>query len=168
MITWVIVFFLLFIGMLVLASIKSYKRNRNSQEFMLAGSDLGIILGFLTFSAALFSAFTFQGMPDFFRQHGIGAWIFLAFSDGVMVFFILWFGLKLRKKVKEKEFKGVAGLMRDCYESKWAGYSMFLSAFIFLIPYDRAGIQDYNICNRYFSFYISYYRISSKIFLMFL
>jgi SSS family solute:Na+ symporter len=71
MIAWVITAFILFLGMLILASVKSYKRNRTSQEFMLAGSNLGIILGFLTFSAALFSAFTFQGMPDFFRKHGI-------------------------------------------------------------------------------------------------
>ena len=94
MITWVIIMFAGFITLLVLASIKSYKKNRSSQEFMLAGSSLGVFLGFMTFSAALFSAFTFQGMPDFFRTHGIGAWIFLAFSDGVMVFFILWFGRK--------------------------------------------------------------------------
>ena len=31
---------------------------------MLAGKSIGPILGFLTFSAALFSAFTFMGMPD--------------------------------------------------------------------------------------------------------
>lgn len=140
MIKWVIIFFIIFIGLLFLAALKSYKKNRSSQEFMLAGSNIGIILGFLTFSASLFSAFTFQGMPDFFREHGIGAWIFLAFSDGVMVFSMLWFGLKLRKKVKEKGFKGVAGLMVDCYGgNKWAGYVLFLSSFLFLVPY--AAIQ---------------------------
>ena len=105
MITWVIIMFAGFIALLVLASIKSYKKNRSSQEFMLAGSSLGVFLGFMTFSAALFSAFTFQGMPDFFRTHGIGAWIFLAFSDGVMVFFILWFGRKLRQKARKKDLK---------------------------------------------------------------
>jgi len=139
MITWVIFFFVVFIALLVLASVKSYQKNRSSQEFMLAGSNIGVMLGFLTFSAALFSAFTFQGMPDFFRQHGIGAWIFLAFSDGVMVFFILWFGLKLRRKAMEKGFKGVAGLISDCYGTKWAGYALFFSSFLFLIPY--AAIQ---------------------------
>lgn len=139
MITWVIVFFAIFIGLLVLASIKSYQKNRSSQEFMLAGSNLGVFLGFMTFSAALFSAFTFQGMPDFFRTHGIGAWTFLAFSDGVMVFFILWFGTKLRKRAKEKGFKGVAGLIVNCYGTKWAGYALFFSSFLFLIPY--AAIQ---------------------------
>ncbi len=145
MITWVIVFFVIFITLLVSASIKSYQKNRSSQEFMLAGSNIGVILGFLTFSAALFSAFTFQGMPDFFRQHGIGAWIFLAFSDGVMVFFILWFGLKLRRKAKEKGFKGIAGLMVDCYGTKWAGYILFLSSFLFLIPYAAIQIRGISV-----------------------
>ncbi|MDZ7723697.1 MAG: sodium:solute symporter family protein [candidate division KSB1 bacterium] len=112
---------------------------------MLAGSNLGIILGFLTFSAALFSAFTFQGMPDFFRQHGIGAWIFLAFSDGVMVFFILWFGLMIRKKAKKLGFKGVAGLTSNSYGTPWAGYAMFASAFIFLIPYAAIQVRGISV-----------------------
>lgn len=145
MITWVIIFFAGFIALLVLASIKSYQKNRSSQEFMLASSSIGVFLGFMTFSAALFSAFTFQGMPDFFRNHGVGAWIFLGFSDGVMVFFILWFGSKLRKKAKEKGFKGIAGLMVDCYGTKWVGYALFLSSFIFLIPYAAIQIRGISV-----------------------
>ena len=145
MITWVIIMFAGFISLLVLASIKSYKKNRSSQEFMLAGSSLGVFLGFMTFSAALFSAFTFQGMPDFFRTHGIGAWIFLAFSDGVMVFFILWFGRKLRRKAKERGFRGIAGLMADIYGTPWAGYALFLSSFLFLIPYAAIQIRGISV-----------------------
>jgi len=64
MTTWVIIMFAGFFGLLGYASFKSYQKNRSSQEFMLAGSSLGVFLGFMTFSAALFSAFTFQGMPD--------------------------------------------------------------------------------------------------------
>lgn len=145
MTTWVIIMFALFFGLLGYASFKSYKKNRSSQEFMLAGSSLGVFLGFMTFSAALFSAFTFQGMPDFFRQNGIGAWIFLAFSDGAMVFFILWFGQKLRKKAREVGFKGVAGLMTEIYGSKWAGYLLFLSSFLFLIPYAAIQIRGISV-----------------------
>ncbi|MEZ5106519.1 MAG: sodium:solute symporter family protein [Draconibacterium sp.] len=145
MITWVIIMFAAFIVLLVLASIKSYQKNRSSQEFMLAGSSLGVFLGFMTFSAALFSAFTFQGMPDFFRTHGIGAWIFLAFSDGVMVFFILWFGRQLRQKAKNRGFKGMAGLMADIYGNRWAGYALFLSSFLFLIPYAAIQIRGISV-----------------------
>ena len=143
--TWLFIFFGIFFILLAYASWKSYRRNRSAEEFMLAGKSIGPILGFLTFSAALFSAFTFMGMPDFFRNHGIGAWTFLAFSDGVMVFFILWFGYLLRKKAKEHNFQGVAGLMVSSYGTRWAGVAMFASAFIFLIPYVAIQIRGISI-----------------------
>ncbi len=142
---WIYLFFGIFFLLLGLASWRSYRRHRSAEEFMLAGKSIGPILGFLTFSAALFSAFTFMGMPDFFRNHGIGAWIFLAFSDGVMVFFILWFGYLLRKKAREHNFQGVAGLMVSSYQTKWAGIAMFTSAFIFLIPYVAIQIRGISI-----------------------
>lgn len=142
---WIFIFFGIFFMLLIYASYRSYRRNRSAEEFMLAGKSIGPILGFLTFSAALFSAFTFMGMPDFFRNHGIGAWTFLAFSDGVMVFFILWFGYLLRRKAKEHNFQGVAGLMVSSYNTKWAGIAMFASAFIFLIPYVAIQIRGISI-----------------------
>ena len=105
---WIMIFGGLYAVMLIIASFKSYKKGRSAEDFMLAGSNVGMFLGLLTFAAALFSTFTFLGMPDFFRLHGIGAWIFLAVSDGVMVFFIIWFGYHIRKKVKEKGFKQIS------------------------------------------------------------
>ncbi len=117
----------------------SRRNNKSSKDFIFAGSNIGLLLGFLSFAATLFSTFTLMGMPDFFRVHGIGAWMFLAFSDGVMVFFILFFGYHLRKKVLEKGFNGISSLLQDCYGNKWAGYVYFIGIFIFLIPY--ASIQ---------------------------
>jgi solute:Na+ symporter, SSS family len=142
---WIFIFFGIFFALLAFASWKSYRRNRSAEEFMLAGKSIGPFLGFMTFSAALFSAFTFMGMPDFFRNHGIGAFTFLALSDGVMVFFIVWFGYLLRKKAKEHNFQGVAGLMVSSYKSKWAGLAMFISAFVFLIPYVAIQIRGISI-----------------------
>jgi SSS family solute:Na+ symporter len=95
--------------------------------------------GVKTCAAALFSTFTFLGMPDFFRINGVGAWIFLAVSDGAMVFFLIWFGYHIRTKVQTMGFRGVAGLIGNCYGNKWAAYVIFLSFFLFLIPY--VGIQ---------------------------
>jgi SSS family solute:Na+ symporter len=138
---WIIVFGLIYAGLLLFASMKSYKKGRSVEDFMLAGSNIGILLGVLTYAAALFSTFTFLGMPDFFRRHGIGAWIFLALSDGAMVFFLLWFGYHIRMKVKQLGFRGVAGLISNCYGNKWAGYIIFLTAFLFLIPYVAIQIQ---------------------------
>ncbi len=137
--TWIWILGAMYVALLLFASLKSYKKGRSAEDFMLAGSNVGIILGVLTYAAALFSTFTFLGMPDFFRMHGIGAWIFLAVSDGAMVFFILWFGYHIRMKVKKLGFRGVAGLLSNCYGNEWAGYVIFASAFLFLIPY--VGIQ---------------------------
>jgi solute:Na+ symporter, SSS family len=142
---WLILFFLLFLASLAFASYKSYRKDRSSDEFMLAGSNIGAILGFLTFSAALFSAFTFMGMPDFFRVHGVGAWIFLGFSDALMVFFLLWFGYSLRKRAALVGYKGVAGFVQSCFQNKWAGYLVFVSSFLFLIPYVAIQIRGISI-----------------------
>lgn len=139
MIFWIWVFGAIYAGLLIFASFKSYKKGRTAEDFMMAGSNIGLVLGVLTFAAALFSTFTFLGMPDFFRVNGIAAWVFLAVSDGAMVFFIIWFGYHVRRKAKKLGFRGVAGMIGTCYGNKWAGYTIFLSAFLFLIPY--VGIQ---------------------------
>lgn len=142
---WTTIFFLIFFLLLGLAAYKSYNKNRSSQEFIFAGLNIGAMLGFLTFAAALFSAFTFMGMPDFFRNHGVGAWTFLALSDGFMVFFMLWFAYRLRKKAKVLGYQGIAGMVSKAYGNKWAGYLMFFSAFVFLIPYVSIQIRGISI-----------------------
>jgi SSS family solute:Na+ symporter len=145
MIEWLIFFFALFLASLGYASYKSYSKNRTSDDFMLAGSNIGAVLGFLTFSAALFSAFTFMGMPDFFRTHGVGAWIFLALSDAFMVFILIWFGYSLRKRAATTGYKGVAGFIQTCYQNRYAGYLIFVSSFLFLIPYVAIQIRGISI-----------------------
>lgn len=142
---WIFIFFTIFFGLLIYASVKSYSKNRSSDEFILGGSSLGAVLGFLTFAAALFSAFTFMGMPDFFRVHGVGAWIFLAVSDGFMVFFLLWFGYKLRKRARNFNYQGISGMVGLSYQNKWAGYLLFISSFVFLVPYVAIQIRGISI-----------------------
>lgn len=142
---WLGFFFFVFLASLGYASYKSYRKDRSSDDFILAGSNIGAILGFLTFSAALFSAFTFMGMPDFFRVHGVGAWVFLAFSDALMVFFLIWFGYKLRRRAAIQGYRGVAGLVNTCYQNRYAGYLVFASAFLFLIPYVAIQIRGISI-----------------------
>jgi len=125
----------------------SRKGERTSKNYLMAGSSLGGLLGMFTFAASLFSTFTLMGMPDFFRVHGVGAWIFLAFSDALMVFGVIWFGYYLRKSVKESqhEYLGMAGFMEQRFQSKWVGYLMFLGVFIFLVPYVAIQIRGISI-----------------------
>lgn len=131
----------IYIAILFYLSWRSRRKIKSNEDFMMAGSNIGLILGFMTFAATLFSTFTLMGMPDFSRTHGIGAWIFLALSDAGMVFLIVWFGFHLRKRIGQKGFKGMSGLLQDCYKNRWAGYIYFLAVFIFLVPYVAIQIR---------------------------
>ncbi len=127
--------------LLMLFTYLTKSKDKDSKTYFLAGANLGSVLGLFTFAATLFSTFTLLGMPDFFRTHGVGAWIFLAVSDMVMVFGILWIGYYLRKKTKNHQYLGMAGFMEKCYESRLAGIVAFAGAFIFLIPYVAIQIR---------------------------
>ncbi|WP_346752360.1 sodium:solute symporter family protein [Splendidivirga corallicola] len=140
-----IIFSIIYLAILMTLALLSKRRIKNVDDFMMGGFNIGYLLGFMTFAATLFSTFTLLGMPDFFRTHGIGAWIFLAVSDGVMVFMVLWFGYHLRKKAKERNFKGMAGLLVSSYGNKWAGYIYFIGVFLFLVPYVSIQIRGLSI-----------------------
>ncbi len=137
---------LIFVGgvyvlLLIIFSLVTREKTKSSKGYFLAGSNLGAVLGLFTFAATLFSTFTLLGMPDFFRVHGIGAWIFLAVSDAVMVFGILWIGYHLRKRAADTNYIGMSGFISHAYKSRWAGYVAFIGAFLFLIPYVAIQIR---------------------------
>jgi len=142
---WLLALGGLYALILVFITLRSWRRTRDAQDYILAGSNIGVALGFLTFSATLFSTFTLLGMPDFFRTHGVGAWIFLAVSDGAMAFLIVWFGFRLRRRAAQRGFRGVAGLLADVYGSRWAGVIYFGAIFIFLTPYVAIQIRGIGI-----------------------
>jgi len=141
MLTWLLIVGSIYVSILFYLSWRSRRMIHSNNDFLLAGSNIGLILGFMTFAATLFSTFTLMGMPDFSRTHGVGAWIFLAFSDAGMVFLIVWFGYLLRKKVSAKGFTGMSGLLQSCYKNRWAGYIYFAGVFIFLVPYVAIQIR---------------------------
>jgi SSS family solute:Na+ symporter len=145
MIWWFIVLGVLYISTLGFLAIRTRRRTKGTKDFIFAGSNIGLVIGFMSFAATLFSTFTMMGMPDFFRTHGVGAFIFLAFSDGVMVFFILFFAYHLRKKVATRGFHGMSQVLQDSYQNKWAGYVYFICIFLFLIPYTAIQIRGISI-----------------------
>ena len=145
MITWLIILGGAYVALLVYATIDARRRISTADDYVMAGSNIGLFFGFLTFAATLFSTFTLLGMPDFFRTHGIGSWIFLAVADAGMAFVIVWFAFHLRRSATEKGFKGVAGLMRDCYGSRWAGYLYLAGVFVFLVPYIAVQVRGIGI-----------------------
>ena len=131
----------IYVAVLIFLSFQARTKERNTKSYFLAGSNLGAFLGFFTFAATLFSTFTLLGMPDFFRNHGIGAWIFLAVSDAVMVFGIIWVGYHFRKRASQSDYLGMSGYLSQRYNMSWAGYIAFFGAFVFLTPYVAIQIR---------------------------
>ncbi len=72
------------------------KTNPNSQQHYLFGNGFGFILSFFGIASSLFSTFTLEGMPAFFKNHGIGSWVFLGITDVCLAGLLLFFGLKMR------------------------------------------------------------------------
>lgn len=132
---------IIYIAALVTFTLSARTKDKSSKGFLMAGANIGAVLGFFTFAATLFSTFTLQGMPDFFRNHGVGAWIFLAISDAVMVFGLISIGYAFRKRAAGHEYYGMAGFMSYCYKWRVAGIVTFFGAFIFLVPYVAIQIR---------------------------
>lgn len=131
----------LYLAALIFSTIRARRQIQSANDFMMAGKNLGFFLGGWTVAATLFSTYALMGMPDFFRTHGVGAWFFIAVGDCGIAFVIIWFGSQLRRCAASKGFQGMAGLMRDCYESKWAGYLYLIGVFVFLVPYVAIQIR---------------------------
>ena len=141
MLSYLFIIGTLYIGILMFFSWRTKKQIKTSSDFMLGGAKIGVVIGLMTFAATLFSTFTLLGMPDFSRANGVGAWIFLAFSDAIMVFLILWFGFYLRKRVGKSPYQGMSVLLQKCYQNRMAGYLYFTAVFLFLIPYIAIQIR---------------------------
>jgi SSS family solute:Na+ symporter len=81
------------------------------------------------------------GLPDFFRNHGVGAWIFLGVTDMAMAFLALWFGLKVRDKISVEEFESVSEMLAKTYHADWVRFIYWAGIFVFLLPYVAIQIK---------------------------
>ncbi len=136
---WLIIFATVYLLALIYSTRKSKLAITNPKDYTLP--QIGAFLGFLTFSATLFSTFTLMGMPDFFRVHGVGAWIFLGVTDTALAFVVLWFGVAMRKKYSKQNFTNVSAIIKDKYSSSLAVYIYRFGIFVFLIPYVAIQIK---------------------------
>ena len=145
MITSFIIAGLIYLAVLALLIRRTRLKEKTTSSYLLAGGNIGFVIGLFTTAATLFSAFTVVGMPDFFRNHGIGAWIFLAVSDAIMVYGLIRVGELMRRKARKLDFKGMSGLMVSTYGTKFAGYVAFAGAVVFLVPYISVQISGISI-----------------------
>jgi len=139
---WLIIFGILYIALLIFsAKYASNKNNNNTDEILLARSGVPILLLFLSFSATLFSTFTLMGVPNFFRVHGVGTWIFVAVSDVAMGFIVFWFGLRYKEIIDKENIRTISSLLKKRYKGGLSWKVYLFGVFIFLTPYVAIQIQ---------------------------
>lgn len=136
---WLIIFGTIYLFLLGYSGYKAKKSLKTKKDYSLP--QIGVFLGFLTFSATLFSTFTLMGMPDFFRQNGVGAWIFLGVTDTALAFVVLWFGIYVRRKYSKANFSNVSGIIKERFGSNLAVNIYRFGILIFLIPYVAIQIK---------------------------
>ncbi len=132
---------LVYLAVLITLAVIGNRKNKGDEyQFLLAGGNLGTIIGFLTFFATLYSTFILIGMPNFFRVHGVGTWIFLGVTDMVLAVFTLWLSLKLRKRISSTDFRSISDLLRETFSSPGV-FVYVLGLVIFLVPYIAIQIK---------------------------
>ena len=142
---WLLLLGTVYLVALVIAAMYSRSSTKSEQDFLMAGASIGPIVGCLTIAATLFSTFTLMGMPDMFRTHGVGAWIFLGVSDCALAFTALWFGVNLRRRIDSSNFSGFSDWLRQQYRSELVAYVYLIGIFIFLVPYVAIQIKGISL-----------------------
>ncbi len=142
MIGWLIFLGGIYICLLVFASWKAKNEvNLSDSDDLIQKTQVNVFLGVLTYSATLFSTFTLMGMPNFFRTHGIGAWIFLGVTDVAMAFILITCGRVIYKNFKKENVFSVSHYLQRKYNSKFPTRVFLLGIFIFLVPYTAIQIK---------------------------
>lgn len=132
---------LVYLAVLITLAVIGNRKNKGDEyQFLLAGGSLGTIIGFLTFFATLYSTFILIGMPNFFRVHGVGTWIFLGVTDMALAVFTLWLSLKLRERISSADFRGISDLIRETFSARGV-FVYVLGLVIFLVPYIAIQIK---------------------------
>lgn len=141
MITSFIIAGTIYLSILIFLARKTRVKEKTTSNYLLGGGNLGMLLGLFTTAATIFSAFTVIGMPDFFRIHGVGSWIFLAVADAMMVYLLIRVGVKIRSKARSSNYNGMSGLLANAYGYKFVGLIAFIGVVIFLVPYISVQIK---------------------------
>ncbi len=131
----------IYLAVLIILAVMGNRKNKGDEhQFFLAGGSLGTAIGFLTFFATLYSTFILIGMPNFFRVHGVGTWIFLGVTDMALAVFTLWLCFKLKDRVASKDFRSMSDLIRNSFGGY--GVAVYVAGLvIFLIPYIAIQIK---------------------------
>ncbi len=146
---------LLIIYLIFLASIAVYlSKQRNAKTGGSANhhylfGNFGFVLSFFGIAASLFSTFTLTGMPAFFKNHGVGSWVFLGVTDVCLAALLIYFGLKLRhftqslmqRNRRQTPVKNLTELLKQSAIPTWAVRFFVAAVTVFMIPYITIQIK---------------------------
>ena len=135
--------YVLFLGFSAARS--RYVSGGDQNDMAFASNGVSTTLLLLSFSATLFSTFTLLGVPDFFRNHGVGTWLFIGVTDVTMGFVVLWFGMRYKKFLKLESVSSMTQFLTARYRSKIAPLVYMAGIFVFLAPYVAIQIQGVSI-----------------------
>ncbi|MBF0384106.1 MAG: hypothetical protein HQL69_24090 [Magnetococcales bacterium] len=140
----VILLSILYLGFLI-GVLKKVRRqdHLSANKFLFLDGRVGPWLSFFGISATLFSTFTLMGMPAFFRNHGIAAWVFLGVTDVCLAGILLGGGLWLRKRAsaldkaapEKKSHYNITRLLSLSGTRRWVIWVYVFSNTLFLLPY---------------------------------
>ena len=140
----VLVAYLLFLGT---TAWRLAQKTDSNREYLF-GSGFGAVLSLFGIAASLFSTFTLQGMPDFFRNHGIASWVFLGITDVCLAALLLYFGLKMRRftrRLAQKNGglapKNLTEWLKQGAMPRWSVLFFVVATTLFMIPYVTIGIK---------------------------
>ncbi len=141
--TYLVIFTIIYFFVMVFYAFKKDKSLQSADGFLFANANIGIFLTFFGMLATLFSAFTLQGMPSFFANHGVGAWIFLGISDVAMGGVMIYFGLKFRQFARtiKQNPKNITEILKSENYNHFVIFFYLLLTTIFLIPYITIQIK---------------------------
>ncbi len=125
------------------------KQKNKTQQHYLFGNGFGFILSFFGISASLFSTFTLEGMPAFFKNHGIGSWVFLGITDVCLASVLLFFGLKMRHFIQnlslnsatKHPIKNLSEWLKHSGLPKWTLFFFVSALTVFMLPYISIQIK---------------------------
>lgn len=144
---WVIGFLVFYVAVLALMAWR-LSRQTTSDRTHLFGNGFGAVMSLFGTAASLFSTFTLIGMPQFFKEHGVGAWVFLGITDVCLAALLLYFGLKLRQFTRRLAVinqghapKNLLELLKQSHMPRWVIWYFILANTLFMIPYVAIGIK---------------------------
>ncbi len=136
---WVVL--CIFAAVFLYEGYRGYRQTFPSPEdYFLGGRSLGVVAGFFTVMATLFSSFTYLGLPAAHYTQGV-AYYALAGNQVLMglIFYIV--GTRLWILGRRGGFLNITDLLAARYESHWVSLVMAVVAVMAIVPYLGAQIR---------------------------